>query len=195
MTPDAPTLSILTPSVPERFADLIRLRVRLAPHLATCRVEWLVLADNRQWSIGEKRDALVQAARGRYVAFVDDDDDVTDDYCADILAAIDAHSPDVVTFLQASSYNGVLSTIEFRLQGQNAIYAPNRVTKRAAWHVCAWRRELAKRIHFPATNYGEDWGWAMHLNAIATTEAHIPKILHSYTHTTAATFAPEPTAA
>jgi hypothetical protein len=38
----------------------------------------LSLMDNMKMSIAEKRDLLVQIAHGKTIAFVDDDDDVSD---------------------------------------------------------------------------------------------------------------------
>jgi hypothetical protein len=66
------------------------------------------------------------------------------------------------------------------------------VFKRNAWHVCAWRRELAIQSSFPACNYGEDWAFAEPLCKIARTEVHIPRVLHFYNHSSETTEAPHP---
>jgi hypothetical protein len=73
-------LSILTPAVPSRIFQLQKLCFELEGQIKGLPVEHLALLDNKRRTVGEKRDALLRAARGRYVAFVDDDDDVSDDY-------------------------------------------------------------------------------------------------------------------
>jgi glycosyltransferase involved in cell wall biosynthesis len=57
-------------------------------------VEILWEKDNKQISIGAKRQRLLERARGRFVVFVDDDDWVSDHYVSRICEAIEAH-PDV----------------------------------------------------------------------------------------------------
>lgn len=186
-------LSILTPAVPSRMAQLMELGHELERQIGSLPVEHLVLLDNKRRTVGEKRDALLRAARGKYVAYVDDDDAVSADYVREILEA--AHkNPDVVTFLQSSVVNGQAATVEFKLGNVNNQFIPGTVVKRNAWHVCAWRRSLAMLSHFPPTNYGEDWAYASKLCSMPNlTEAHVDKVLHYYRHDAKTTEAPPPT--
>ena len=188
-----PTLSILTPSIPERIHQLSALMLRIQRQIdrTGAKVEHLVLIDNRARSIGSKRDALLRAARGHYVAFVDDDDNVSDNYVQEITDAA-RENRDVITFEQRAIYNGAESTVRFRLGQDNGPFVPGGVTLRNAWHVCAWWRRMAILASFPDSNYGEDWAWASQLCALAKTETHIPQVLHHYTHDAATTAAPEP---
>lgn len=143
-------------------------------------VEHLVLIDNKRRTIGEKRQALLHVAIGDYIAFVDDDDWIREGYVMRILDAIES-APGVVTFRQIATFDGVAGEIIFGLGCANEEWAPGEARKRAAWHVCAWRLDIAKRSAFPAINYGEDWAWAEPLNRITDlVEAHIPDILHEY---------------
>lgn len=197
-----PILSILTPAIPERMAKLSRIvaAVEAQRKGRESAVEHIVLLDSRSSStIGEKRDSLLRLARGDYVAFADDDDLIYTEYVARILAAIAAyradtsgHSPDVVTFRQAVTYCGHSGEVEFGLGNHNEPFAPGRTTKRAPWHVCAFRRPLALAHHFPPTNYGEDWAWARHVAADCQTSIHIDAVLHHYIHDPEATAAPAP---
>jgi len=199
-----PLLSILTPAVPSRIAQLDGLCKKLAAQIDDLPAEHLVFLDNKRRSVGEKRDGLLRAARGQYVAYVDDDDDVSNDYVEEILNAINyaSHKPDVVTFQQQAIVNDAVGIVEFKLKNPNepfrstslqAVFldgcAPP-ITRRSAWHVCAWNRLLAIRSSFPASNYGEDWAYAAPLCAVAQTEVHIPKILHYYRHDSKTTEAP-----
>lgn len=182
--------SILTPAVPSRMGKLTALCSELAMQIGTEPVEHLVFLDNKRRTVGEKRDALLRAARGDYVAFVDDDDAVTSDYVPAILAKIDLR-PDVITFRQLATINGVPGEIEFQLGHPNEPFKPGQLTRRNAWHVCAWRRQLAICSGFPAINYGEDWAYAQKLCALEGLRAeHIGRIIHHYRHDEALSEAP-----
>ena len=98
-------LSILTPTIPSRKEQLSKLTEKIAKQIGDLPVEHLVFSDNRTRTIGAKRQALLDIARGEYIAFVDDDDDIKPDYVAEILSAIQ-QGPDVITFEQDSYYNG-----------------------------------------------------------------------------------------
>jgi hypothetical protein len=189
--------SILTPAVPSRLSQLEALSKIIAGQIGDDPVEHLILLDNKRRTVGEKRDALLRAAKGRYVAFVDDDDMISHDYVSLILQSI-RKEPDVITFRQQATVNDETAEIEFRLGSENQPWiGPREVwllssgfVKRNAWHVCAWRRTLAIQSHFPTINYGEDWQFAKPLCDMAETEEHIPKVLHYYRHSSATTEAP-----
>jgi len=185
-----PTLSILTPTIPGRESQVKNLESEIAKQAGNLPVEHLVLSDNRKRSIGKKRQALLDIARGEYVAFCDDDDYIKPGYVASILEAA-KQSPDVITFQQASSYNGLKSRVIFKLGQGDFKYNPMGDTLRDAWHVCAWRRDLVKNCLFGDSNYGEDAVWCHQARHLARTTVHIDKILHAYIHDAATTAAPE----
>ncbi len=187
-------LSILTPAVPARLRNgsLAAIQIEIERQIGQLAVEHLILCDNKRRTVGEKRDALLRSAHGDYVAYVDDDDWISPDYIADILAGAKSN-PDVITFEQGVEFNGLKGTVQFRLGNVNEQFRPGEITKRNAWHVCAWRRVLAVCSHFPANNYGEDWAFAAPLcNLNGLREVHIPKILHHYRHDDRTTEAPPP---
>jgi glycosyltransferase involved in cell wall biosynthesis len=188
-------LSILTPTIPGREKQVQALSQKLAKQIGIQYgvpiVEHLVLSDNRTRSIGAKRQALVDIARGQYIAFVDDDDDIADNYVAELLKAT-ASSADVITFLQWATYNGQQSMVDFQLGQGDHGFAPGGITNRDAWHVNAWRRSRVAHCQFGESNYGEDLTWCQQARRMAQTTVHIPKILHFYRHDAATTAAPEP---
>lgn len=80
--------SVLIPTIPGRETSLKCLiesihekMKRICPEL---RVEICLGFDNRETSIGLKRDNLLQSAKGKYVSFIDDDDEITDAYLEDV---------------------------------------------------------------------------------------------------------------
>ena len=184
-------LSILTPTIPGREKQLQTLQRRIETQIVGYPIEHLILSDNRKRSIGAKRQALLDIARGQYIAFVDDDDDVADGYIEELVNAA-ASGADVITFLQGATYNGQQSVVDFKLgQGDHA-FQPGGITNRDAWHVNAWRRSRVAHCQFGESNYGEDLTWCQQARRMAETTVHIPKILHFYRHDAATTAAPEP---
>ncbi len=183
MTPD---LSILICGTPSRARDkALPLIEKLEKQSLFLPVEILYLLDNKKRSVGGKRQALLDVARGRYVAYVDDDDDVADDYIDCLLSVIQAEewtgkAPDVITFDQACDIAGSFGIVRFGLGNPNNDFVTGRITLRNAWHVCAWRRDLAQTARFPDMMDGEDWQWAEQLCLKAQTSAHIDKVLHLY---------------
>ena len=184
-------LSILTPAVPSRMAQLAKLCDELGRQIGGQAVEHLVLLDNKRRTVGEKRDALLRAARGAYVAFVDDDDWIAQDYVAELVKAA-KEGPDVITFRQHATVNDTQGIIVFGLGNQNEPFSRSMNIKRNAWHVCPWKRTLAIQSRFPASSFGEDWAFAEPLCRIAKTEIHIQKVLHFYRHSAETTEAPAP---
>lgn len=180
----------MTPTIPGRESQVQALQAKISKQ-HNGEVEHLVLCDNRSRSIGEKRQALLDIAKGQYVAFVDDDDDVEPLYVEMILNAIQ-RNPDVITFRQCAIYNGTESDVHFRLGQGDGRFNANGITQRDAWHVNAWKRELVKDCKFLSVNYGEDKAWAIQARQLAKREEHIPFILHTYDHDAACTAAPEP---
>lgn len=175
-----PRLSILIPSITERCDRLKALVSKIEEQAEGENVEIVSIVDNRKCSVGEKRENLLKISHGEYVAYVDDDDDISDNYIEEILKAIYENDVDVITFNTLARINEDPEVIvEMRL-GQEDEQLCHPVTKRSAWHTCAWKRELVKEVDFAKTNYGEDYHWVRQCNLLGKTEHHIDKILHYY---------------
>jgi hypothetical protein len=187
-------LSILTPTIPGREKQLQALQTRIEEQSSALKssgqVEHLILSDNRKRSIGEKRQALVDIANGEYIAFCDDDDDVSDDYVSEVLKAIETRA-DVITFNQKAIYNGLESVVHFGIKNQDGQFNPGGITLRGPWHICAWNRQKVKGCVFGVSNYGEDLVWCHQARKRIKTAHHISKVLHTYIHDAATTAAPE----
>jgi hypothetical protein len=188
--------SVLVPAVPSRLARLERLLEKLQAQASDKPVEILALLDNKKRTVGLKRDALVQAALGRYLAFVDDDDDVADDYVDSILAAVCQTTADVIVFQQRCTFrnakciscleiDGPPFLIDHDLRHEMEAVHQNedgtwRNIRRKPWHHNAWRAELAKSVHFPDSSFGEDGAWCSQLWPLAKSQFRVDKPLHYY---------------
>lgn len=177
-----PLLSILIPTVPERNSQCLALVEKLQAQQGAEYCEFLYFGDNRKRSIGHKRNALLQSARGKYAAFCDDDDTVADHYIPTLVGIADRESVDVISFRQSAIWDGHKSTVIFSIHNQDGPFIPDGETLRFPWHVCAWRTDLAQQGVFLNVNWGEDAAWVAQMKTLARNEAHVKDILHFYEH-------------
>ena len=157
-------LSVLIPSIPSRFDRLIKQFKLLETLAGVGPVEILAFTDNKKRSIGLKRDALVQLARGEYLAFVDDDDEVYENYIDAMLQGCQSGA-DVIAIRQHATINGANKfEVDFSRVFPNEEAHQNaegvwQNVRRQPFHTCAWKALIAKQHHFPDASYGEDWHW------------------------------------
>ncbi len=171
-----PMLSILIPTVPGREAKLASLLSALRPQLHD-DVELIIGYDERTMTVGEKRNRLIAAASGEYVAFVDDDDMVTTHYVEAILGGL-VGRPDVLTFrVLVLGYGAPKECIYgLHLRDENL---PN-VYHRRPNHLMVWRRELASTVPFPHVKIREDSQWAREITKRASIEFPLTQRLYTY---------------
>lgn len=178
-------LSILIASIPSRLTNGLKpLMDEIERQIGDKSVEILALTDNKRRTIGMKKEVLVQAANGKYLAFIDDDDMVCEGYIDEILAHVDS-GVDVIHWQQKCILNNENPFICYhglKHSNQEAHKKNGRwvdITRQPS-HTSAWKAELAKRHHFNDVSYWEDWDWAKRLVAEAKTEINIPKVLSIY---------------
>ena len=186
-----PLFSILTPSVYSRMDNdlkkiINKIEKQIKENNLEGKVEHLIMIDNKISTIGRKRDSLVQTSNGKFVAFVDDDDDISDDYVIEIYNTIKNNpNVDVITFKQNCYVDdNPVSTVLFGLKNEHEPYIPNSTFNRKPYHICVWNSKLAKKYHFSSINYGEDLSWVTQLWQDAKNEFFIDKNLHSYVYRT-----------
>lgn len=178
-----PDLSILIPSLRMRGALLARLQERLRSQLVQA-VEVMVLLNNGEEMIGALRNRLLDAARGRYVVFIDDDDLVAHDYVPKILKAIQS-SPDCVCFDVARYMDGRL----IGLAKHSLEFTDNSTRQKgSAWtdydrlpnHLNAIRADLARQARFPNVPVGEDIAYGRRLKLLLKTQVRLEEVLYEY---------------
>lgn len=178
--------SILILSIPSRFDKLTKLYQNIIKQCENLPIEVLCLIDNKTMTIGEKRNKMLSCARGKYLAFLDDDDEVSNDYCVSILDAIKTNSnPDVIAFNQHCMVNGKEFLVNFDVNNTNepAImdsFGNYKNIKRKPYHMCVWKSIIAKNTKFPNISYGEDIAWITNMCLRCKTQYKIEKILHYY---------------
>ena len=179
-----PSLSILIPAIPERANMLMNLLDKLYNQLDGIPidndVEILVFMDNRVRSIGMKREGLKKLAKGKYFCFLDDDDDVTDDYLFELWSKCKDEDVDVICFDSLADVEGVKSQVSVSIKNQNEQYNHDGDTLRKPCHVNCWNTKKFKKYHFSDASYGEDFYFAEKCYPHITTSYKIDKILHYY---------------
>jgi len=156
-------LSILIPTLIERRTQCEQLKASLREKFARIcpglRLEIAEALDNREMSVGMKRRNLLEQAKGKYTAFIDDDDSVTDAYFEDFLTCFnDKH--DVMRIRGQMSNHTFTHSIENTLSGKMYV---NDVFVRPPNHLNPMLANIAKLITFEDATRGEDLKWTIDL--------------------------------
>ena len=179
------TLSILVPTVPSRLTYFYP---RIMKQLLTqCEnypeVEILGLFDNKKRTVGEKRQDLLNLARGKHLVFIDDDDRISDDYVSEILNAL-RNNPDTdcVVFDCICCENNCKTVygkygIEFEYGHLNG--DKNKWRGKPA-HTMVYKSSIAKKHCYQSTNYGEDINWVVRACKDIKYQTRIDKVLYYY---------------
>jgi len=151
-------------------------------------VEILWEKDNKQISIGAKRQKLLERARGRFVVFVDDDDWVPDNYVTRICEAIESN-PDVdcigligehtTNGANPESFVGSLRYREWAEDRDGYRYV------RSPYHKTPVARTAALRAGFRDERFGEDQSFSRRLLDTLQREYFIAgEVLYYHRYTT-----------
>lgn len=179
----SPLLSLLIASVPNRTALASALFRKLDIQCQGRPVEILMFTDNRWRTLGEKMNDLMDLARGRYLTFIDDDDDVEGHYVELVLDTI-VHNVDVhvINYRVSVTLDGERSMgfVYPSLKNPNEEFRPDRITLRKPMQTSVWRADLAKSSRWGVGQYNVDAAWAKPLWDLATTEAYIAETLYHY---------------
>lgn len=187
-------LSILIPTIPERdnkFSHILNKVLLQADHLSAWHhtlgnVE-VIWDDSKSFrngglSIGKKREALVKRATGKYLCFLDDDEDIAPNYVETLVRLCQKHY-DIITFRSFIKNDFYWGLVDMSLKNQtNEEATPEKIIKRTPWHICPVLSKYAKMYDFEDINYGEDWKWFEKVLRHCQSEAHTDQILHSYQH-------------
>jgi len=162
-----------------RMQDQVWQQYEKLPAEYQSRIEILILTDNKVIGLGPKRNIMVNAAQGRYVHFLDDDDRIEPDMFRMLLDAT-ASNADVITFPVSVSLNGQPPKICRYSKDFERDHNTETGYERLPNHICCVKRELALEATFPDVKYGEDAGYAKALHPLLKTEHRIEKVLYHY---------------
>jgi glycosyltransferase involved in cell wall biosynthesis len=181
-----PRLSILIPTIPSRADLLSRLLKCLEPQLAAANGAVEVISDcepseNRGGRpTGCRRNDLVaKVQHDGWVASIDDDDLVADDYCSRILAALE-RDPDCVGIVGVMTTDNTHSMRFIQRRIYDKWFMHNGVYHKSPTHLNPIRAEIVRRCPFPCISFGEDREFSRKVVPLLKTEVHIPKSLYRY---------------
>jgi glycosyltransferase involved in cell wall biosynthesis len=178
---DSIKLSILIPTLVQRI-DMYNSLLEALHKQVTNEVEILSHSDPFM-SIGEKRNELLNNAKGEYVCFIDDDDEISENYIKNLLEGI---SKDV----DCCSLRGIITFdydspkyFEHSIKYNEYKTTDNPITyERYPNHLNCIKASIAKQFKFPEINHGEDTDWAtqIHKSGLIKSEHYINETMYYY---------------
>lgn len=181
---DTKLLSILVLTIPGREDYLKRLKAQLEPQLID-DVELLIEFDDGSLEVGEKRNKVLDRAKGRYICFIDDDDRISDTYIEDIFEVIRKTDVDCCALEGEITIDGgvpqkFIHSLRYQTwfeEGQGA----DKVYYRNPNHLNVVKREIAKRVRFTDDmSYGEDADYSKRILPYLSVQGEIKNKLYYY---------------
>ena len=125
-------------------------------------VEVIVFQDSKKYSVGFKRNELLQRAQGEYIAFIDDDDRIGPNYFKHAFAGIEQG-------VDACGLTGIITE-----DGQNpkkfvhsfrydSWFEKEGVYYRNTNHLNVIKKSIAQQVQFPDISKGEDHSYSKEL--------------------------------
>jgi glycosyltransferase involved in cell wall biosynthesis len=159
-------------------------------------IEILGFFDNKKRSVGQKRNELLRMAQGEFLTFIDDDDDVPDDYVAIVMdclyknPAADCVVYDCITTINGDPAQRTYSKygIEFEYgQVPDPTGAYQYQWRGKPAHTMVWKSDIAKRHLYKDANYGEDVDWVVRACTEIKNQVRLDKVLYYYNFNNATT--------
>lgn len=189
-----PLLSILIPTIVGRESQLESLIAEIKGQQGSLsdpsQIEIIYEKDNKELSIGQKRNRLYYRATGLYSVQIDDDDSIAPFYLQKAIEALQ-QTPDCVGYLEHCTMDGCAKMAchsnRFQKWGER-IDGFDYV--RTIFNKDIIRTEIAKQIKFqergPKSRFGEDEDWSMQLkqSGLLQNEVFVNDIMLYYSHNT-----------
>jgi len=179
-------LSILIPTVIGREEQLNKLcnivGNQILPFGDT--VDIFCISDNKEMTIGEKRESLYNQSKGLYSWQIDDDDSIAPNAIELILNAIRSN-PEVscITFREKCTMNGEYKSSNHSLKySQWMDNSDGYDYVRSPFYKDVIRTDIAKSVPFKKIRYNEDEQFANDLYPHLKDEIHIEEELYYYNY-------------
>ena len=180
-----PILTVAVPTTPDREREFNHLHNYLLKQMDD-RCEFIFELDNKEMSIGEKRQKLINRAQGEYIFQCDSDDMVSVDFIPKVLAALET-KPDCVCYFEKIIYNGMAKischSNDFADWGENYKEGDNFYHYiRTPFFKDVIKTDICRAVPVPYIRYGEDIKWSRDLkkSGLIKTEEFIPEIMYYY---------------
>jgi glycosyltransferase involved in cell wall biosynthesis len=171
-------LSILIVTLKSREHLLNGLK-RVLKNQITSDIEVLVSSDEKQASIGTKRNNLLKSATGEYVCFIDDDDLVSPFYVQEILKAT-KESPDCIGIQGIITLKNIGPRVFVHSLQYTNWFEKNNIYYRCPNHLNPIKKEIALSVGFPDISNQEDRAYSFGLQGKLKNEKLITTPLYYY---------------
>ena len=141
-------------------------------------VEIIIYQDDKKITVVQKRNILIQQAKGEYITFIDDDDRVTDDYIKTLLQSIDKGYDSICFNVMYNPKGGIQKLVKYSCRMKDRELPTH--YERATNHLMCTKRSIASNVKFKHVSFGEDSDWAKRLVRHIKTEGQINKVLYYY---------------
>lgn len=146
-------------------------------------VEWIFEEDEKQMSIGAKRQKLLDRVKSDYMVYFDSDDFPKEGYVSKIMKALESQ-PDCVGFKIAMTTDGAkpetcihsLSNPEWTHDGKNYL--------RNVTHFNPIKTSIAKHVGFKDIRFGEDKIYSDAVSKLCKQEVFVDDYLFNYRYST-----------
>ena len=178
------TIAILTVTGRENFLE--RLRGILDPQVDGKPVQVLVLKDNRERSIGEKRQMAIDMCTTKYISFIDDDDIVSSRYVELILTELRKGPYGVGFRCIITGRNNVahefVHKAGLKYSPKAEAYQGALVYTRPLNHLNPVMTDIAREIGYQHISEGEDYDYSLRLaeSGLIKDQVFINEFLYFY---------------
>jgi len=163
----------------------------LSQRIGKLPVQIVICPDDKQMSIGAKRQWLLDNCETPHFVMLDDDDDLSSDYFELVIPAL-KENPDCVTYLEAIIRDGAQTGIARhsndykKWMWQHHHNGVSYLAGRTPFYKDILKTEIAQKIGFKDMRYGEDADFSNRLKSskLINTEVHIPKCMYLYNYPT-----------
>jgi glycosyltransferase involved in cell wall biosynthesis len=173
-------LSILIPSTEDRRRMTDLLFLELSSQLVDSDKPVEILFDWHPTNcVGKKRNDLLARAIGKYIVFIDSDDEISPKYLSLILSACE-YDADCIGINGKMTTNGYNERKWFISKDYGHWFERGGVYYRTPNHISPVKRELAIQAGFPEVSFGEDAEYSCRLLPLLQTEVIIKEPLYHY---------------
>lgn len=145
-------------------------------------IQVIIYWNNFEKPISVVRQTLLDSARGEYISFIDDDDEVPPYYCQEIYKRLDG--VDYIGFKMQFFKDGVLQKPVIHSLENAGWFEDDSGFYRRATFLNPVRRDLASQCRFDVGTYAEgvaeDIAWADQLSPLLKTEHFIDRDMYMY---------------
>lgn len=135
--------------------------------------------DNKEISVGAKRQLLLDRSSAEYINFMDSDDFPKDWYVKELFGAMQS-KPDCVGMKIAMTTNGVKPETCIHSLRNDHWYTKGSTHYRNVTHFNPIKRELALQVGFPNLRFGEDKHYSDRVSLLCKKEVFIDKFMFDY---------------